>query len=145
MLETRICIADKICRFIPHTNAAHWPNVVLALAHLLQRWPNIKRTLEFNGHWLVGGLYIVRLVCLLIVHTTGTSWSNGASCIYSAGACVIPWNSLVKICHLYKNVQNRPQNKNKFDGVRKWVSKPSYQAKFKMAALKSQKLTYLHQ
>ena len=26
------------------------------------------------------------------------------------------------LCHLYENVQNRPQNKKKFDGVRKWVS-----------------------
>ena len=43
-------------------------------------------------------------------------------------------NSVVKICHLYENVQNRPQNKKKVNGVLKWVSKPSYQAKFKMAA-----------
>ena len=38
---------------------------------------------------------------------------------------------MVKIFHLYDNAQNRPQNKKKFDGVRKWVLKPSYQAKFK--------------
>ena len=42
---------------------------------------------------------------------------------FSAEACVIPWKFKVKICHLYENAQNRPQNKKKFDGVRKWVSK----------------------
>ena len=45
-------------------------------------------------------------------------------------------NSVVKICHLYENVQNKPQNKKKFDGVRKWVSKPSYHAKFKIGAMR---------
>ena len=44
---------------------------------------------------------------------------------------------MVKICHLYENVQNRTQNKKKFDGVRKSVSKPYFQAKFKMAAMES--------
>ena len=43
---------------------------------------------------------------------------------------------MVKICHIYENVQNRLQNKKKFDGVRKMVSKPSFHAKFKMAAMK---------
>ena len=38
--------------------------------------------------------------------------------------------------NLYENVQNKPQNRKKFDGARKWVSKPSYQAKFKMTAMK---------
>ena len=52
---------------------------------------------------------------------------------------------MVKICHLYEDVQNRPQNKKKFDGVRKWVSKHFYQAKFKMAAMNSLKLSYIHQ
>ena len=52
---------------------------------------------------------------------------------------------MVKICHLYQNVQNKLQNKKKFDGVRKLVSKHSSQAKFKMAAMKSLKLSYLHQ
>ena len=47
---------------------------------------------------------------------------------------------MVKICHLYQNVQNKLQNKKKFDGVRKFVSKHSSQAKFKMAAMKSLKL-----
>ena len=40
-----------------------------------------------------------------------------------------------KICHLYENIQNRLQNKNKFDGVRKLASKPYFQAKFKMATI----------
>ena len=44
---------------------------------------------------------------------------------------------MVKICHLYENVQNRTQNKKKFDGVRKSVSKPYFQAKFKMVAMES--------
>ena len=44
---------------------------------------------------------------------------------------------MVKICHLYENVQNRTQNKKKFDGARKSVSKPYFQAKFKMAAMES--------
>ena len=52
---------------------------------------------------------------------------------------------MVKICHLYENVQNRPQNKNKLDVVRKLVSKRSFLAIFKMAAMKSLKLSYLHQ
>ena len=30
---------------------------------------------------------------------------------------------MVKICHLYQNVQNKLQNKKKFDGDRKLVSK----------------------
>ena len=32
---------------------------------------------------------------------------------------------MVKICYLYQNVQNKLQNKKKFDGVRKLVSKHS--------------------
>ena len=52
---------------------------------------------------------------------------------------------MVQICHLYENVKNRLYNKKKFDGARKFVSKPSFQAKFKMAAMKSLKLSYLHQ
>ena len=36
-----------------------------------------------------------------------------------------------KICHIYENVKNRTQNKKKFDGVRKWVSKLSHQTQFK--------------
>ena len=52
---------------------------------------------------------------------------------------------MVKICHLYENVENTPQNKKQFDGVREWVSKLSCKAKFKMAAMKSLKLSYLHQ
>ena len=36
---------------------------------------------------------------------------------------------MVKICHLYQNVQNKLQNKKKFDGVRKLVSKHSSQEK----------------
>ena len=50
-----------------------------------------------------------------------------------------------KICHLFENVQNRLQNKKMFDRVYKLVSKPSFQEKFKMAVIKSLKLTYLHQ
>ena len=34
---------------------------------------------------------------------------------------------MVKICHLYENVQNSLQNKKKFDGVRKLVSKVKIQ------------------
>ena len=34
---------------------------------------------------------------------------------------------MVKICHLYENVQNDPRNKKKFDGVRKLVSKHKIQ------------------
>ena len=52
---------------------------------------------------------------------------------------------MVKICHLYENGQNRLQNKKKFDGVRKLMSKPFFQAKFKMAAMKSLKSSYIHQ
>ena len=44
---------------------------------------------------------------------------------------------MVKICHLYQNVQNKLHNKKKVDGVRKLVSEHSSQAKFKMAAMKS--------
>ena len=35
--------------------------------------------------------------------------------------------------------------RKKFDGARKRVLKPSYQAKFKIAAMKLLKLSYLHQ
>ena len=31
-----------------------------------------------------------------------------------------------KLCHLYENVQNRLQNKNKFGGARKLTSKPNF-------------------
>ena len=52
---------------------------------------------------------------------------------------------MVKMGHLYQNVQNKLQNKKNFDGVCKLVSKHSSQAKFKMAAMKSLKLSYLDQ
>ena len=42
---------------------------------------------------------------------------------------------MVKICHLYQNVQNKLQNKTNFDGVRKLLSKHSSQVKFKMAII----------
>ena len=45
----------------------------------------------------------------------------------------------------YENVQNKTQNKKKFVKVRKRVSKPTYQAKFKMAAMTELKLSYLQQ
>ena len=41
-----------------------------------------------------------------------------------------------EICHLCENVQNRLQNKKTLDGVRKLASKPYFQAKFEMAAMK---------
>ena len=43
-----------------------------------------------------------------------------------------------KIFHLYENGQSRVQNKNQFDGVCILALKPYFQAKFKMAAMKSQ-------
>ena len=39
---------------------------------------------------------------------------------------------VVKICLLYKNVQNRLQDQEEFDGVRKLLSKHSFQTKFKV-------------
>ena len=47
-----------------------------------------------------------------------------------------------KICHPY---ENRLQNENKLDGVRKLASKHSFQAKFKMAAMESLTLSCFHQ